>query len=767
MQISKSIRKRFRRRLIGIAPHGLICSIGVALLSESVIAIPSSTGVQIAQQPVNKEQKADPVAAQKAFEEGIKSYQQGDKESLEQAIRKWEVALKLWKQVGDRRAEATTLDNIGLVYFDSGDKEKALKSFDDALAIRREVGDRRGEATTLTNIGAVYAELGENQQALTFFNQALPIRRAIGDRPSEATTLSNIGEVYSDLGDNQKALTFFNQALLLRRVAGDRPREANLLSNIAYIDRKQGNLLAALTNIKKAIDIIEDLRIKMVKPEERRSFFATKQSDYKFKINLLMQLHEQNPSIGYNIQAWETTERSHARSLLEFFTETKANGKQKIQPYLLKREFVLNQQQDILENKRQELAKNQNSDRKLSDLKKKIAKLHEEERKLRTEIWQKSPIYAALNFSVPTIELPQIQQNLDDDTVLLTYSLGDERSYLWLVSKDKIQSYKLPKRSIIEAQAKQFYKQQKEKPSETNRDKKVGIDLSQMLLQPVANELDNKRLLILGDGVLEYIPFAALPGCKDGTCNDSLPLVSDHEIVHAPSASILNFLQQNQQRRKPTKTLAIIANPAFGKVYELEQLPNTKIEAEAIMELVPEADRTVKLGHYANREFATSPELGEYQHILFATHGIFDSQDPDSPKLALAMVDKKDNPQKGWLMLNDVVNLKLSADLVVLSACETGLGRQINGEGLVGFTSGFMYAGSPRVVVSLWKVSDASTPILMKEFYTEIFKGGLTPAAALRSAQLKMLKHKDYSDPYYWAGFTLQGEWKKSDLVNR
>jgi CHAT domain-containing protein len=162
----------------------------------------------------------------------------------------------------------------------------------------------------------------------------------------------------------------------------------------------------------------------------------------------------------------------------------------------------------------------------------------------------------------------------------------------------------------------------------------------------------------------------------------------------------------------------------------------------------------------ANLAFVTSPELGKYQYISFATHGKIDSEHPELSKLVLSLVDPKGTPQNGSLTLNDIFNLQLSADLVVLSACETGLGKEISGEGSIGLTRGFMYAGAPRVVVSLWKVSDDGTAELMKKFYTNILKKKLTPAAALRAAQLEMTKDAKYSDPYYWAGFTLQGEWK-------
>jgi CHAT domain-containing protein len=317
-------------------------------------------------------------------------------------------------------------------------------------------------------------------------------------------------------------------------------------------------------------------------------------------------------------------------------------------------------------------------------------------------------------------------------------------------------------------------------------------------LQPIANKLGNKRLLIVGDGILQQIPFVALPLCKDVTCNESMLLITQHEIVNAPSISTIATLRAEKRDRTPSKTLAVIADPVFTKddsrltnlsrqanlppsaknssnnleqqqlqrsanesgITTFRRLEGTLQEAKNILDLVPPADRIGKFDFDANRAFVLSPELGEYRYISFATHGIFNNKTPELSGLVMSLVDQSGQTENGFLRLNDIFNLKLSADLVVLSACQTGLGKDIKGEGLVGLTRGFMYAGSPRLAVSLWKVSDDATSVLMTKFYTNILKQKLKPAEALRKAQVEMLNDREYSDPYYWAGFTLQGEWR-------
>ncbi len=308
--------------------------------------------------------------ADRLLQEGLQLFQQGTAESLRAALEKWEAARQLYRAagdarkeaitlvgmgrinddlgekqkalefynqalplrraVGDRGGEAMTLNNIGYVYSSLGEKQKALEFYNQALPLRRAVGDRGGEAVTLNNIGLVYDDLGEKQKALEFYNQALPLLRAVGDRGGEAMTLNNIGSVYDSLGEKQKALEFFNQALFLIRAVGNRGGEAKIIGNFAYLKRSQGNLTEALTDIEAAIAIIEDLRTKIDSEKLRQSYFAQNQNAYEFYIDLLMELHRQTPNKGYDLKAFNASERARARTLLELLTEAKANIRQGI-----------------------------------------------------------------------------------------------------------------------------------------------------------------------------------------------------------------------------------------------------------------------------------------------------------------------------------------------------------------------------------------------------------------------------------------------------
>jgi CHAT domain-containing protein len=337
-------------------------------------------------------------------------------------------------------------------------------------------------------------------------------------------------------------------------------------------------------------------------------------------------------------------------------------------------------------------------------------------------------------------------------------------------------------------------------------------------LAPVVDQFKDKRLLIVTDGALAYVPFSLLPEPRaPDAANDNVeavPLIVNHEIVNLPSASVLAVLRQQQMRRQPApKAVAVLADPVFdqhdprlggvaapktasspqtrsvkhnslddllasdssasmltrsatdlglarGGQLALPRLRFSRQEADAILQVTPNGEGLEAVDFNANRTTAISPELSQYRIVHFATHGLLNSEHPELSGLVLSLVDKNGKPQNGFLTLEDIYNLNLPADLVVLSACETGLGKEISGEGLIGLTRGFMYAGATRVVASLWKVSDAATAQLMAEFYRGMEKDGLAPAAALRAAQIAMWKQKRWRHPYYWAAFQIQGEWK-------
>ncbi|WP_254567893.1 tetratricopeptide repeat protein [Oscillatoria sp. HE19RPO] len=720
----------------------------------------------------------------------------GDKQT---ALDYYNQSLPLSRQVGDKIGEATTLNNIGKVYDELGDKQTALDYYNQSLPLSQQVGDKIGEATTLNNIGTVYEALGDNQTALDSFNQSLPLSRQVGDKTQEAVTLNNIGLVYYNLGDNQAALDYFNQSVPILRQIGDKGSEALSLSNLAVIKRTQSNLTEALTDMEAAIAIIEDLRTKIDSEKLRQSYFAQNQAHYELYIDLLMQLHQQNPGKGYDKQAFNASERARARTLLEILAEANADIRSGIDPELREKEINLQQRINATESRRMELFSGQHTPEQANVLKQEMDTLLRQLDELRAEIRRTSPRYAALTQPQPLTYEQVQQQVLDNDTLLLQYSLGEDRSFLWAVTLDSVEVYELPPRAEIEELGEQFYRLM-QNPEYRGESRNITVSpnipqinasatqLSQMLLSPVADKLAGKRLVVVPDGVLNFIPFAALP--TPGQRDELTPLLVNHEIINLPSSSTLAILrQQDAGRIMAPKTVVLIADPVFelddrrvteqtavkasdlGRIVvnrsaetiigrPIPALPGTRQEAEAILALVPGGGAMSAFDFDASRATVANTDLTQYQMVHFATHGFVSSSNPELSGVVLSLVDEQGNGVDGFLRLHDIFNLQLNAQVVVLSACQTGLGDSIRGEGLVGLTRGFMYAGTPRLVVSLWNVDDNATAGLMSKFYGKMLSQNLTPTQALREAQLEMLASEEWKSPYFWAAFTLQGEWK-------
>lgn len=727
-------------------------------------------------------------------------YEVGEKKK---ALDIYNQSLSLYRAIGTnaRSQQGTLLNSIANIYFSLGDKENTFKLYEQSLSMSRETNNRLGEASTLTNMGAAYSVLGQKKKALDFYNQSLRIRRSMANRLSEASTLNNLGAVHSDLGDYQKALEVFNQALLIYRSTGDRSGEAKTLGNLATVYMTQNKLTDALQNINATIEIIESVRSELKDDALRTSYFASVQSYYQLKTDILMQLHQQQPTQGYDATALENTDQSRARVLRELLIQANANISKDVSPDLLKQEQTLNQTLNNQEKQLVQFSSQSGKEAQLATLKQSIAALYTDRDTLKNTIRRNNPAYANLQYPKP-ITLAQIQQQLEPDTLMLQYSLGEKQSYLWVISNTTLKTYRLPKRSDIETTAKLF---RQELTGQVDTFDRASIEitpvpsrnpsnpplspsnaLTQQILAPAAADLGQKRLVIIPDGILNTIPFSAL---NTPNSNTYTPLLTQHEITNLPSASTIAILRTTvaTQPRAP-KLLAILADPIFnkndprltgkalqsnpdfdlseqsarqrnGRDLNLTRLPFTATEAKGILNFVPqENDRTSAFGFDASYDWITSPKISQYRYVHLATHGIFDNSNPALSSIILSSFDAQGRDRKAYLRFPDLFNLNLPTELVVLSACQTGLGNDIPGEGLVGMTRGLMYAGALRVSVSLWNVDDQTTSDLMQQFYKNLWQSKMSHAASLRQAQLSLWKQG--KAPVYWAAFTLQGEWR-------
>jgi CHAT domain-containing protein/tetratricopeptide (TPR) repeat protein len=699
-------------------------------------------------------------------------------------------ALDIQRETSDKRGEAIVLNNLGGCYLLNGDLTKAEELYRQSIVLRRLVKDRRGEANTLNNLGQVFARSANHAKAIEYLEQALIIRRELKDKTGEAITLRNLATSYRALGDLIKALSFYEQSNQLAKQLGDRRVEAESAYGLALAERERGNLDKAVETVSNGLALVELTRNEIVSPELRATYLASVFRYYELYIDLLQARFERDKNPADIALAFETSERARARSFTELLREARVNIQQGVDPKLI--EQAQNAQEKLnLQYRRRTAALAQNAKPEtLAAIIGEINSLTTELEDLQVKIRRNNPRYADLTQGA-TLDVKAIQNLLDDETVLLEYKLGDQRSYLWLVSKNTLKIYLLPKRDQVEKTAREFYDAivSRDKTKE-NRAGELSAVLGQKLLAPVAFEIENKRLAIVADGFLQFVPFDALKIQNSKLKTQSL-LVEMNEIIILPSASVLAELRQNENQAKPpTNTLAIFADPIFeaddtrlsalsknvrqnekpsgiGKALRdfnfgetLPRLLFSRVEAKNISAFTEPNKTDLNIDFDASRENATSADLADYRILHFATHGLLDTVHPESSGLVLSLYDKTGKPRDGFLSLNQIYNLDLNSDLVVLSACQTGLGKDVKGEGLIGLTRGFMYAGAKRVVASLWKVDDAATAEFMRRFYQNLLQKKLSSVAALKQTKMEMRQIPRFRSPYFWAGFTLQGDWK-------
>lgn len=726
-----------------------------------------------------------------------------------EALNLLEQALTIYQAGNFRRNVATTYFSLGAIYGLLDDDAKALEYYQKSLDTHRAIENKSGIASALRRIAGSYARQNQLTKATATIEEARKLSEEGGELYDIAYLALLSGQTYERLGDKAQAESNYKKALEIFRRMEDKQEIADALYHYAQFDERNGQTLAAIEKMREVLGILEDLRNNIAGPNFRTSYFSAQQNYFDFYISLLVKQHRAEPDKNYDKTAFQTSEKARARRLLESLGESQADIFAGIAPELLAAEKQLRQNINAKESQRLDAVRQTNS-AKAAVYEKEIAGLIQKYRDLQTEIRLKSPQFAELTQSEPAT-LNEIQNSvLNTDTVLLEYFLGEEKSFLFLATGQSLDVVELPAQAEIDRTARAYVENLRARAasdavlreSADQREKRIRAadetwrreakKLSDVLLAPVAAKIKNKRLLIVASGVLQYVPFASLP--SPDTANQQL-LIETNEIVNLPSASTLTALRQwrkNKKLRSFTTTAAVLADPVFAlddvrvKSLAKQRLPENQAtpkagfagtlapqlradftrlrfsrqEAMAISALLPADKKFVALDFAASLDAVSAKNFADARIIHLATHGLINSDLPELSGVILSQVDEDGEAKEGFLRLHDIYNLRLGADLVVLSACETALGREIKGEGIVGLTRGFMYAGSPAVVASLWKVDDRATAELMKRFYANLLRANLPPAAALRQSQISMLREKATQNPFYWAAFTLQGDWQ-------
>ena len=735
----------------------------------------------------------------------------------EAGLTKAKEAVEYYRQAQDTRGVVATSWDVGKAYYLLHDYSAAITSLQQTLKDAQANGLVRIAAFCHDFLGRTYSATGDQEKALSEFQTALELYTHLKNPREVARARVLMGQIYVQQHRFDQARQNFQSGLETFDRLTDRVNQSAALHALGKLELRLSHLDLAEAYLKHSIEVTENIRRVSTTGDLMTAASATLYDRYESYIECMMRKHEQRPSGGYAALAFETSELARARALADLLRASQTNIVAGLDPKLAAQEKSLRQTLQIKESARMTLLEKTYPREQLDALNADVVSLEAQYKQVLDGIRARYPAYEGIMRPV-AMPLAEIQKEVltDDDTLLLEYSFGDERSYLWVVSRTDFSSYQLPGRDEINKPAQALYALLSKTPSFDREGPGADLfteisKLSRSLLDPVAERLRNKRLIIVADGVSQKIPFQTLvlPSTAPANSNEATPaeelrpLMADHEIINEPSASTLALLLRESAHRAPARgSVAILADPVFESddpriqrggrasaetdsasptlygssvmTRSLEQsfdgghiprLLGSREEAEAIMKVVPWRTGFQALDFDASRATASTPALAEHSIIHFATHARLNNDHPELSGIVLSLFNPQGQSQDGYLSMSDVYSLRLPVDLVVLSGCRTGLGKEVQGEGLISLTRAFMYAGAGGVAASLWKVDDEATAELMKHFYAGMFQQGLTPAAALRQAQLEMWQSRRWHEPYYWAAFVIQGRYDQKEVV--
>jgi len=623
--------------------------------------------------------------------------------SYTRSLEHYQRALELARRSGDRHAAAIAMGNVGLLYFRLNQPSQAFLYSAGSTQLARELSDVRLEASLLNGLAASLAGLGRLEQSQQVYRRALQAASPIDSPALEASILAGWARVTLARGDTTEALQGFERALAAARRANDPLIRVQALYGLGQSHAREGNLELASKQFERALDVVETTRGHISTPAERMSYLETRTDIYASLATTLLQRDDAHPGGSFREEAFRVVERSRARALLELI--------------LISRQAMDGSADE------------------------------------------------------PTPHAPAIVDSdevrarvLEPGEVLLEYTLGEARSTLWVLTREDFRVFALPARRDIEALASAFLRTLRSPPRAPQNPFESHLapasQLFTMLLGPVANLLhDQPHVIIAADGILHHLPFEAL------VAEDSRYLAEAATVSYVPSASVLASLRRRPYPQAHRLDFLGVAQPA-GDILnetppdwlELDQLPAipyASAEIEQVAKVFPEPRRLLRLGPDASEAAVKAAPLEDFRILHFAAHAMTDETFPARSAILLG---GRSDQEDGLLRMDEVSSLNLSADLVVLSGCRTGVGQLLRAEGALGFTWAFLSAGSAAIVASRWSVNDRSTATLMEAFYSEMSQG-LSPATALRAAKVRMLgsERTAYRHPYYWAPFVLVG----------
>lgn len=650
---------------------------------------------------------------------------------FETAEQHYQAAVDLRVQAGDPNGIAVTASNLADLYYQLGRYDEALQQAIKSRDQAHSIGAAALEASALDNMAAIQQELGQYENAQANHQAALTIRQSIGDRRGEGASRVNLGSLYGDQNKYPDALAQYEAALEIFEETGQMTEQAQLLGNIGRIYRHQGKLAEAIRSSQEAVEVSESVQ-GMVKVEELATSFAAGQL-WLYNQLIAMLVESGEPGMAFNY-----AERARARAFLDQIGNQRVDLHAGADAGLLAQEQGLRERVAGLQNElNAESAKpiDQQNKLLLDSLSANLEQARKDYQELFVRLQLENPEYASL-VSVTTLSLEDVQkQVLDTETTLIEYFVLDDQVLAWVIDQD---GFELLTLDIARDDLRKQVEFLRNLITSREFDAAAAADLYNALFAPLKPHIHRLNLVIVPHGVLHYLPFAALWDAEDGRY-----LVQDYALSYAPSASALKFILP---KRSPDDGRVLAMGNPDGS------LPYAEDEAKAVAGFYG----TAPLLKQAAVESQVYAQAGQVDILHLAAHGVYNPYNALYSRIELA----PDAAEDGNLEVHEIYGLDLSGtNLVVLSACETALGKQSEGDEVVGLTRAFLYAGTPAVVTTLWSVDDAASGAEMEAFYRYL-REGLTNAEALRAAQVELMTEEGWSEPYYWAAFSLTGDYR-------
>lgn len=725
------------------------------------------------------EQEAEPYLAGKianSFGEIYEAYGQ-----LDIALSYFRESLRHFRDVAhDIKGSATAGIKVGRVLASLSNFEAAKQQMQESLAAALVTNNALTIGLCYEDFGQVWLRAGSYEQArLDFLNAIDYFTKSKSERPLARANMY-LGQTEHLLGNLARAGQAYETALSFFTDHSDYTNEAALRFGLGKLALEQGRLETAQKNLSRSIQLTENLRENASSKDLRSSFLDSVHDRYETYVEWLMTRYAKDRNERYAVEAFEAAEAGRARALLDSLSGYQRELRQPSDPFLVLEEERLQKKEQQLVDARDSLVSRGGTEKDKAEVEQKLRDVRAQLESLDARLKSSDKFNDLLRSKPLTYE--RIRTDItDSETSLLSYSLGDGKSFAWVVTKDGLNIFELSNKKTIENAANELIKRVQTPPTNETEQSELQTainEVSRLVVEPVSGKLQTSRLIVVADGILQYVPFQILK--TSASAPD--PMISRFDIVDAPSASALAIVRRDRLRRQPASKLLIgFGDAVFSSEYapqpanadtkpaaeraqessrfrDLPRLFNAKRELRAIGELAGN-NSAFYTEYNATREQFLKTDLSQFRIVHVVTHGVLDDQQPELSGLVLSLVDGNARPIDGFVSLADIYKLHAPVDLVVLSACHTALGQKLRGEGLIGLTRGFMYAGASGVVASLWKVDDRVTAELMKYFYTNMLKHGMGPAAALRAAQNEIRSQPKWSAPYYWAGFTFQGDY--------